>query len=186
MMETCSPSVRLLYAWEIEEARLVFSAQLNYLLVRVHECHLWLKRLHRLGCWLKGVPSSEIPNAITLGYHCYFPVVLANENREPSLEDLAHVAWLIHELTHVWQYQRLGWRYLILALYAQFRYKEGAYDFGGEEGLRNSFENGMSLNHFNLEQQGEITRTYYMRLKTGREVSAWLPFIEEIQRGRGI
>ncbi len=180
----CTPISRALYPWEIQEAFLVFAEQIDYARLRIHECNSFPNHVHRLGCWLKRIPYTGTPNAITLGNHCYFPIRLAQNVLPPEHAEFYKLAWLIHELTHAWQYQRLGWRYLALALYAQFRNKENVYDFGGEKGLQEISEKGGGLSSLNMEQQGELARTYYLRLKNGSNVSAWLPFIEEIQKGR--
>lgn len=179
----CKPSVRPLYAWEITEARRVFANQLNYERVRVHECASWPNFINRVGMRLKGMDVSKAaPNAITLGNHCYFPVRLL-ETPVPS-GDPEHykICWLMHELTHAWQFQHMGWRYLAMALYAQIRFKSTAYQYGGESGLLKSFKSGQMLDFFNLEQQGDITRDYYQRLCVSEDVSAWLPYIQQIQK----
>ena len=69
---------------------------------------------------------------------------------------------LIHELVHVWQYQRLGLAYIPLALLAQ-KSKEG-YDYGGTAALINGKSAGFGLASFNLEQQAEILADYYAEL----------------------
>lgn len=179
----CKPTVRPLYAWEITEARRVFANQLNYERIRLHECASWPNTINRIGMRLKGLDVSQAaPNAITLGNHCFFPVKLL-ENPVP-IDDSEHykICWLMHELTHTWQYQHLGWRYLFMALYAQLRYKGEAYQYGGEAGLLASFKAGEKLNFFNLEQQGDIARDYYRRLCKAADVSAWEPYIKQIQR----
>lgn len=183
MMESKpSPIARSLYAWEIQEARLVFGNQLQYDRVRVHEFTTWPNTLNRLGTRLKRMQYVEAPNAITLGNHCIFPIKLLDQLVSVDHPEYYKFPWLIHELTHIWQYQQLGWGYLFMSLEAQFRFKAEAYIFGGEQGLLNGIQRGARLADFNLEQQGEITRTYYQRLKQGQDVSAWMPFIEEIQQ----
>jgi hypothetical protein len=89
--------------------------------------------------------------------------------------------WLIHELTHVWQFQQLGWRYLFMAIGAQIREGEHAYDFGGEKGLIERHKQGWKFANFNLEQQGDIARAYYLAVRRGKDTSPMLPFIAEIQ-----
>jgi hypothetical protein len=91
--------------------------------------------------------------------------------------------WLVHELTHAWQYQHMGWRYILKALSAQFREKEKAYDFGGDGGLLKSRQKGKLFKQFNPEQQGNITQTFYVRKRKGLDVTAWQPFIDEIKKG---
>ncbi|MDZ4703339.1 MAG: hypothetical protein SH848_05390 [Saprospiraceae bacterium] len=73
-------------------------------------------------------------------------------------------ALLIHELTHVWQYQHLGIRYIPRALAAQ-RTASG-YNYGGEPALEQAIASGKSLAFFNLEQQADLVEDYY-RLQNG-------------------
>jgi hypothetical protein len=86
--------------------------------------------------------------------------------------------WLVHELCHVWQAERLGWRYIPRALWAQVR--EG-YDYGGPERLRTVRAQGGDLSSFNLEQQGEILAHYYERLVAEQDVSAYAPYVADVQ-----
>jgi hypothetical protein len=64
-------------------------------------------------------------------------------------------ALLIHELVHVWQYQRLGSVYIPRALRAQ-RSAMG-YNYGGLSALQAA----KHLDEFNLEQQADIVMDYY-------------------------
>lgn len=70
--------------------------------------------------------------------------------------DLTYRAWLVHELTHIWQYQR-GRTVPELALDAL----GGDYDYGGEQGLRDAAAQGKRFGDFNYEEQGDILRDYY-------------------------
>ena len=65
----------------------------------------------------------------------------------------------IHELTHIWQYKQLGSVYIPRALKAQFS-SEG-YDYGGLANLLLAIRSGRGLEHFNVEQQGDIIADYY-------------------------
>jgi hypothetical protein len=181
MASSCVPTTRSLYAWEIQEARRVFADQLKYDPLRIHECAAWPDSLNRFGLWLKRMPSTTVPNAVTVGNHLYFPVNLPSSPVPADHPDMIKVAWLIHELTHAWQYQHMGWRYLALALQAQLKAKAQAYDFGGEDGLLKRTQQGWTLADFNLEQQGDIARSYYLRLVKGQGVTAWQPFIADFQ-----
>lgn len=181
MSEECRPTTRRLFAWEIQEARRVFLDQIDYDAVRVHECTPWPDRINCLGAWIKRLPPPTQHNAITLGNHCYFPVPLLKEPVPPFDPRLELFSWLIHELTHVWQYQKLGWRYLFLALQAQIREGAAAYHFGGEGGLIQALNQGRKFTDFNLEQQGDIARYYYERIARGQSVHAWGPFIAQLQ-----
>lgn len=69
---------------------------------------------------------------------------------------------LIHELTHVWQYQQVGIVYIPRALAAQFS-PEG-YNYGGVHALRRAIQTGKKLLDFNYEQQADIIEDYYRLL----------------------
>ena len=69
-----------------------------------------------------------------------------------------------------------------MALRDQIHLGRKAYDFGGEEGLHAYHIKGLKLEELNLEQQGDLTRTYYERICTGEDVTAWSPYISEIQK----
>lgn len=90
---------------------------------------------------------------------------------------------LVHEATHVMQYERCGSRYLGEALCAQRRLGRGAYDYGGEDGLRKTWNAGMSLAVFNREAQAQIAQDYYRRRELGNHSSAYKPFISAIRAG---
>ena len=72
-------------------------------------------------------------------------------------------AHFIHEMVHVWQYQRLGSVYIPRALYAQ-RTPEG-YNYGGIAALRQMAEQGRGLADFNFEQQGDVVADYFCLLQ---------------------
>jgi hypothetical protein len=177
----CKPSVRKLYPWEIEQASLVFGDHLDYARIRIHECNPWPDRINRIGLRLKRLPDTGAHNAITLGNHCIFPVKLPVELLRPDQPEHYKICWLIHELTHTWQFQTLGWRYLIQALQSQFKLRAEAYHYGGEQGLMQSFLEGKRLRDFNLEQQGDIAKDFYKQLCSKKSVKAWEPYIKEIQ-----
>jgi hypothetical protein len=85
-------------------------------------------------------------------------------------------AWLVHELMHVWQGQHTGPSAMVWALVGQARH---GYDYGGEDGLRAHADRGLAA--FNPEQQADIMRGYYRRLVDGGDVSAYLPYVEEVR-----
>lgn len=174
--------VRKLYPWEIEEFTPVFGGSLKYDQVRIHENDGWPDAIDRLGSKLKGMPppGENSHNAVTLGNHCYFPVRLPESPLLLGDPQSYKLDWLVHELTHAWQYQKMGWAYIIKALRAQFRDKERAYDFGGESGLLKSRQKSIPFKNFNPEQQGNITQAYYVRLRAGKDISAWKAYIDEI------
>lgn len=69
----------------------------------------------------------------------------------------------MHELTHVYQYQRFGSMYIGRSLLAQ-KSEEG-YDYGGAIGLYHAMISGKSFDQFNFEQQCEIIQDYCVLLK---------------------
>lgn len=73
-------------------------------------------------------------------------------------------ATLIHELVHIWQFEKYGSRYIIEALAAQRRHP--SYDYGGATALHQSWHMKKPLTSFNFEQQAEIIEDMY-RLEHG-------------------
>ena len=73
-------------------------------------------------------------------------------------------AVFVHEMVHVWQYQRFGAVYIPRALWAQTT-KEG-YDYCGIAAIRRANAENRSLLTFNYEQQGDIVADYFC-LKNG-------------------
>ena len=174
---------RNLISHESIEARLVFGASVVYERVAIVEDVAWPNWVGRLGSWLS---STEAPknNAVALGNHLYFSKRLHTNNPADPVGSLNDMAWLIHELTHVWQYQHFGLTYLLQVLWAHLRNGTDTYNYGFKPGLQKTLTRGGQLKNFNREQQGEIARHYYYRLKQGQDVSAWLPFIAEFQSSR--
>lgn len=131
------PNTRLLTEREIALARSVFGETIDYQKVRVDERSF-------IGC-------RQFRFAY-VGFNfvnCWGPL------SDPHF---------IHEMVHVWQYQRLGSVYIPRALWAQ-RTAEG-YDYGGVAALQQALERGKSLTDFNYEQQGDIVADYFC-LKNG-------------------
>lgn len=172
---------RRLYAWEIVESQRVFGHKIYYERVRIHEGVNWLHWIQKLAVILKRTQPGSIPNAITLGNHCYFPIRLPSNHLASDHPDHYKISWLMHELTHVWQFQHMGWKYLFIAIFTQIRAGRSAYEFGGEAGLENRLKSGATFRDFNLEQQGDIIRSYYDRICKGSDVRAWDSFINDIR-----
>ncbi len=95
---------------------------------------------------------------------------------------------LIHELVHVWQYEKMGAVYIPRALQAQ---KSGmGYNYGGVENLK-KFK---CLDDFNLEQQADIIADYF-RIKQGllptwgngkqADLHHYLRYVDEISEAGG-
>ncbi len=125
------PGTRRLTNREIELARLVFNESIDYQKV-------WIDDRARLGC--------RQYRFAYVGFNCI--------NCWGKLAD----PHFIHEMVHVWQYQREGSVYIPRALYAQ-RTVEG-YNYGGVEKLINA-----RWQDFNYEQQGDIVADYFCLLQ---------------------
>ena len=64
--------------------------------------------------------------------------------------------FLIHEMTHIWQYQ-----HGISMVTTLFHAIRGKYDYRGETALIAARREGKQFIDFNTEQQGDICRDYY-------------------------
>ena len=95
----------------------------------------------------------------------------------------ANRAILVHELTHVYQYERVGTRYLGEAIYMLIKTKRDCYNYGAAAGLQSACDNGRTYRDFNREQQAQITQDYYTLRQRGADVSAYQPFIAQAQAG---
>ncbi len=181
---------RSLAPHEIEEARLVFGSALDYTRVYVFEGATWTDLVDKVGAKIqKRVRGPEVHNAITLGATSYFPIPIRTSTEYLAKGDLSHMTWLIHELTHQWQYQIMGWRYLTDALHIQLREGQRGYDYkrafpSHGDALKEAKKLGQKFINFNPEQQGDIARDYYLNFKQQRDCTPWDPFIEEIQKAR--
>ena len=93
----------------------------------------------------------------------------------------SNVEILLHELVHVYQYERAGSRYFAEALLAQH---EAGYDYGGAEALAQARAQGKHLRDFNREQQAQIVQDYYVYRSHGWDTAAFEPFIVELREGK--
>ena len=90
---------------------------------------------------------------------------------------------MMHELTHVWQYQTTGWTYAPRALAAQI-FEGYSYTPDGktpDEALNDARAAGKTLYSFNKEQQGDIISDYFGRLQKSGDLTAYQPFINDIK-----
>ena len=90
---------------------------------------------------------------------------------------------LIHELTHVYQYERVGSRYLGEAIYMLIKTKRDCYNYGGTDGLRAACGAGLRYCDFNREQQAKITQDYFTLQQKGSDVTAYEPLIAQARQG---
>jgi hypothetical protein len=88
---------------------------------------------------------------------------------------------VVHEIIHVYQYERAGSRYVAEALLGQ---REAGYDYGGPEGLKAAHGEGVSLKRFNREQQAQIAQDYLLAVRARSDLSAYEPFIRQLREGR--
>jgi hypothetical protein len=88
---------------------------------------------------------------------------------------------LVHELVHVYQYERVGSVYGPESLYAQ---RTSGYRYGGPEGLRQAWADGKHFGAFNREQQAQIVQDYYLQLCHGWDTTDYEPFIAEMRAGK--
>jgi hypothetical protein len=90
-------------------------------------------------------------------------------------------AILLHELVHVYQYERTGGLYVAEAIYAQ---NTTGYSYGGPENLQQCLATGVCYRNFNREQQAQMVQDYYERRRSGEPVTAYAPFIQDMQAGK--
>lgn len=122
---------------EIQRAKPIFGNTINYGRVRIDE-------RARLG-----------PKQYQFCYVSFHTINSWGEMRDDVL---------IHELVHVWQYERFGALYIAKALLAQW---DEGYNYGGRKRLTEVRTEGGKLTSFNFEQQADIVMDHY-RLITGR------------------
>jgi hypothetical protein len=157
--EPADPAVeRELTDEEEREARIVFGRGIDWSKVRVGE----------------SAAMSIGGYARTPGTTVYFPPGFLSRSLEKRMP------LMIHELTHVWQSQH-GYDVLDKLYWAL--HGSGAYDYGGEDALRKATQEGKRFKTFNTEQQGDICMDYYRKKKASQDVSAYQPFIDQIQGG---
>jgi hypothetical protein len=148
---------RPLTSEERAEATLVFGPGLNYSAIRITEDSL-------LGA---GGIARTLPSGIN------FPVGASTSS--------SYMSWLIHELTHCWQYQH-GRSVFATATRALLCWAGvSSYAYGGQPALLAAAAAGKGLSSFNTEQQGDIARDYYLDLKAGASVTAYAPFLTEFR-----
>ena len=180
-------SRRKLLPFEEIEAELVFAQSINYAVVRILEDNWFALAIARLGRKLAGDPPPTT-NAITLGNTIRFSRAIETKPDNDPVIQTRDTAWLIHELTHVWQYQHFGLRYLVEAARDQLMHGTDSYIYSQKtllsdkgEDLRMMWRSGRRFHTFNREQQGDIVRDYYRTLKQGGDTNGWLPFIQELR-----
>lgn len=163
---------------ETEAAVKVFGPRaIQYDAVRVAE-----GRLLRLAFWINKDTAFTTLHSINLPK--------SGGHSRTYLEDgikKTRLHLMIHELTHVYQFERVGSVYMCQALRAQ-RSKEG-YNFGGWPGLKEDAEEEKHYCDYNREQQASIAENFYRDVVAkepdveDKISKAYGPFIEELRKG---
>lgn len=124
---------RPLHDWEIKMAKTVYGNSIDYQLVRIDET-AWAgpKQFH----------------------FCYVSFNLINCWKKMA----NHI--LIHELMHIWQYQKMGAIYMVRALIAQHTHM--GYNYGGVEEICKKLANGEQISDFNFEQQADVVADCFL------------------------
>jgi len=85
---------------------------------------------------------------------------------------------LVHELTHVWQYEHAGAIYMPQAIHAQ---AWGAgYDYGGAPGLRAQQAAGKGFESFNREQQAQIVQDFFKMSQSDPDINLYAGFVKAV------
>lgn len=90
---------------------------------------------------------------------------------------------VIHELTHVYQFEQIGSRYLGEAIYMLIKTKRDCYNYGGKDGLKYACSARVRYCDYNREQQAMIAQDYCTLQQMGADVSAYQPYIDELRAG---
>jgi len=148
------------------------SGQIPYWQVRVDEDSVLLRIGTTLARWFK---SPVSPEAITTMHVLHLPKGYA-----PS--------GVVHELTHVAQYEKVGAIYIPQALHAQ---QTSGYDYGDPTQVRNA---GGHFSSLNREQQASICEDYYLVIHGVAPAehtdplavtpTTLQPFIDEMRKGK--
>ena len=137
VMDFVKFNTRTLHPWEIQLAKSIYGNTIQYRRVRIDEMAM------------AGPKQKQF---------CYVSFYLVN-SWGPMRNRI-----FIHELMHVWQYERMGALYMVHALRAQQSIM--GYNYGGVTTLKAYLEKGKNLHDFNPEQQADIVADYYL-IKNG-------------------
>lgn len=97
----------------------------------------------------------------------------------------ADLSLMVHEVTHVFQYEQIGSIYIGEALHAQWQLGRGAYQYGGAPGLKHAYHNGRPYKTFTREQQAQIAQDYYRLLAETshqiHQINDYQPYIQALR-----
>jgi hypothetical protein len=97
--------------------------------------------------------------------------------------DRSNLSIVVHELTHVDQYEHAGSVYIGQALGDQIAEGSHAYNYGGTSGLVADRRAGKHYADYGRERQAQIAQDYYVDKTAGTPTPAYDPYIVELQRG---
>ncbi len=172
-------SVRALRAEELAEVEKVFTVGLEVSPICVNEGSSLPNLIGRIGAVFRRTAPPTL-NAITIGNTCYFPLELVT-NQPEHANWLRDMGWLMHELTHAWQYQHDGIRYLFEAVFKSPTYQYAPTGEPVDSALKDFSKAGKVFRDFNREQQGDIVRDYYFYLKQNADISAWDTYLKDLR-----
>lgn len=154
---------------ETIEADRVFDGSLALDRVRIWE-RSWLAQTGR---WRTPGRHMGVTVYNTIHFSRVIGTGTTDRQNDQTIRDMA---WLIHELVHVWHYRRLGVTVAPKALHAQFL--GGGYEYGGAANLA-----GKHLSDFNLEQQARIVEHYYIKKARGHEndLALYQPLVDDLR-----
>jgi hypothetical protein len=119
--------------------------------------------------------------AYTTWHTIHFP---RDKGGQSTAHSRANLSILIHELTHVYQYEQVGSRYLGEAIYMLVKTRRRCYDYGSIQGLRDAHAAGRQYRDFNREQQAQIVQDYFALRHRGGDVAAHELFIAQMRAGQ--
>ncbi len=98
--------------------------------------------------------------------------------------DRADLSIVVHELTHVDQYEHAGSLYIGQALGDQIAEGAHAYDYGGPSGLSSDRASGKHYADYGRERQAQIAQDYYRDITSGNPTTEYDPYIAELRQGQ--
>lgn len=90
---------------------------------------------------------------------------------------------VMHELTHVYQYEHIGSRYLGEAIYVLIKTHRDCYRYGGKKGLEARKAKNGRFADLNREQQAMLVQNYFADLEKGEDTTPYAPFMEQVRNG---
>jgi hypothetical protein len=156
-------NTRKLTGAEVFEASTVFGSSVDFSLVRIDTHSLMVFIAKKIEHYSKGREFTT------------FHTINGEEGN-------ITIGTLIHELTHVWQYQQVGAIYMPEAVHAQ---NTGGYNYGGVPALQTAKASGKGIRTFNREQQAQIVEDYFLIRKgkgpgTPADLPIYAHFVKEV------